>query len=83
MKIGRDKFLHAGVCLVIDVILAVVGLWTPVLRVLFVGGVIGGLKEVYDLMNPETHSADWWDIVADFVGAIIGEVAVAIVTGAI
>lgn len=83
MMIGRDKLLHAGVCLVIDVVLAVVGLWTPFLRVLFVGGVIGGAKEIYDYLNPEAHDADWQDIVADFVGAIIGEVAFAIVTGAI
>lgn len=79
MMIRRDKLLHAGVCLVIDVVLAVVGLWTPFLRVLFVGGVIGGAKELYD-MTHEGHDAEWQDLAADFVGATIGEVLMCMIS---
>lgn len=59
MKIGLDKWLHFGVCLVASII-------HPLLAV---GLALG--KEYGDYCSP-TNKWDWWDILADFVGIVIG-----------
>ena len=73
MRAGKDKFMHAGACFVITIAFAMAGLWNPLQRVIFVGGIIGGAKELYDAMH-DGHDAEWADIAADFTGAIIGEI---------
>ena len=74
--IPRDKLLHIGASFCIELLLAVVlPCWLPWQRAALNVILIGGGKEVYD-MHHEGHDADWRDIVADAVGAIIGEVMV-------
>ena len=78
MRIGRDKLRHAGVCFVLEIALAATGVWNPLQRVVFVAGIIGGAKEIYD-MTHDGHDADWKDIAADAIGAALGEVALALI----
>ena len=75
MQIGKDKFMHAGVCFALEIGFAAAGIWDPFRRVVFVAGIIGGAKEIYD-MTHEGHDAEWADLVADTVGAVAGEIFV-------
>jgi hypothetical protein len=71
-QITRDKYTHAGVCYAIEYTLKDAKPfrnWKPWQRVLFTTIVIGGAKEWYDHNHPSSHSAEWGDIAADFVGA--------------
>jgi heme/copper-type cytochrome/quinol oxidase subunit 4 len=54
---------------------------TPIIGAtsIFVVAVIAALKEVYDYMHPETHTADIWDWVATTLGGIVGFVVVALI----
>lgn len=61
MKIGKDKWQHFGVCLVAAVICP----W------LAVGLAIG--KEYGDSKSPN-NKWDWYDILADGVGVVIGTI---------
>ena len=75
-QITRDKYTHAGVCYAIEYTLKDAKpfcKWKPWQRALFVTGVIGGAKELYDARHPQSHSADWGDIAADAVGAFGAE----------
>lgn len=47
--------------------------WKPWQRVLFNVAVIGGGKEWYDHNHPSAHSAEWGDIAANAVGAVMAE----------
>lgn len=72
--IPRDKMLHAGVSFAIELILAaVLPSWPPWMRAALNVFLIGGGKEVYD-MTHEGHDAEWADLAADAVGAILGEI---------
>ena len=79
MGIGKDKQLHALVCFALDIGLAILGMWNPFQRVVFVA-FVGAAKEVYD-MTHDGHDAEWADFAADIIGAIAGEIAVLILHG--
>ena len=72
--IPRDKLLHAGVSFLIELVLtAVLPSWLPWTRAALNVILIGGGKEIYDKTHPG-HDAEWLDLVADTVGAILGEI---------
>ena len=75
--IPRDKMLHAGVSFAIELVLAaVLPTWLPWTRAALNVILVGGGKEIYDKHHPDSHTADWMDLAAVAVGAILGEVAV-------
>ena len=79
MSIGKDKLLHAGVSFLIELVLAaVLPSWLPWTRAALNVILIGGGKEVYDKTH-EGHDAEWADLAADAVGAILGEIFIAVV----
>ena len=78
MNIPKDKLMHFAVCFALDLSLSLLGLWTPILRFLFVTVGIGGAKEIYDWKHPEAHDADWRDLAADAVGALFAEILFAL-----
>lgn len=78
MTIPKDKLLHFGACFALDAALVLLGLWTPILRFLFVAVGIGGAKEIYDWKHPEAHDADWQDMAADAAGAATAEILAAL-----
>ena len=81
--IPRDKILHFVCSFAIELLLAVcLPAWLPWQRVALNVVLVGGGKEVYDKTH-DGHDADWLDLAADAVGAIIGECAVVIISGAI
>ena len=74
--IPKDKAQHIGASTAVGLVLAEVKpfkKWKPWQRVLFNVIVIGGAKEWYDSRHPSSHSAEWGDIGADFVGAASAE----------
>ena len=79
MGISKDKLLHALVCFTLDIVLAVLGMWNPFQRIVFVA-IVGGVKEVYD-MTHDGHDAEWADFAADIIGAVAGEIVVLILHG--
>ncbi len=79
MGISKDKQLHALVCFALDIVIAILGMWNPFQRVVFVA-LVGAAKEVYD-MTHDGHDAEWADFVADIMGAVAGEIAVLILHG--
>jgi len=77
MNIPKDKLLHAGVSCLIGLLLGVVlPSWLPWTRAALNVVLIGGGKEAYDKRHPDAHDADWRDLLADAVGAIVGEVII-------
>ncbi len=81
MKLPKinDKILHAVVSCVIEIVLAlVIYQWAPWQRFLANIILFGGGKEIYDMMHPDEHDADWYDLAADAVGALSGEVIIAL-----
>ncbi len=82
MKIGNDKLLHFFACLVAEVLFSlIVPVWAPWQRWLFVVVIIGGGKELYDMQHPDEHDAEWQDLAADAVGALVGELVILILKG--
>ncbi len=79
MGIGKDKLLHALVCFALDIVCAVLGMWNPFQRVVFVA-LVGAAKEVYD-MTHDGHDAEWADFAADIIGAVAGEIVVLVLHG--
>lgn len=80
MNIGKDKLLHAGVSFLIELVLAVVlPTWIPWTRASLNVILIGGGKELYDKQHPDKHDAEWADILADAVGAILGEILLVVI----
>jgi hypothetical protein len=70
--IDKDKAQHIGACYAAELTLREMKPfrnWKPWQRVLFTTVVIGGAKEWYDHNHPSSHSAEWGDIAADFIGA--------------
>jgi hypothetical protein len=41
--------------------------------------IIAALKEIYDYLHPESHTADFWDWVATTLGGVVGFVFVALI----
>jgi hypothetical protein len=44
----------------------------------FIVAIVAALKEVYDYMHPESHTADFWDWVATTLGGLVGFIVVAL-----
>ena len=63
------KVLHFIVCMVIVLTADALGLplWAGVL----IACVAAVGKEVYDLQNPDKHTADWADLGADALGILV------------
>lgn len=81
IKIGEDKKLHITCCLLVAAfigsILAVshTALWV-IAFISFISAMLCGLaKEYGDHINPH-NKWDWYDIVADGVGALLGSIIV-------
>lgn len=78
-KIGTDKLLHALVCFVITILVALACHKTG--ETAWVAAAIGGIaaicvgivKEVYDFLTGESFDAQ--DLLADCIGAVAGLVA--------
>ena len=78
--IPRDKILHFAASFAIELVLAaVLPSWLPWMRAALNVILIGGGKELYDKQHPDKHDADWADLAADAVGAIVGEILWAVI----
>lgn len=74
-----DKVLHFAASFAVEIALAVaIPLWFPWARFSANVVVIGGGKELYDYMHPDTHEASFTDLLADAAGALCGEIVVAL-----
>lgn len=67
--IGKDKILHFICCFLIVIIVGVMSL--PVIG-LSAGIIVALLKETYDEFREGGTGWDWKDIIADFIGIILG-----------
>jgi hypothetical protein len=67
-KVPVDKFMHFICGLVIAALL------TPFIGAysILVVAVIAALKEIYDALHPDKHTADIWDWVATVLGGVLG-----------
>ena len=80
MKIETDKILHALACFFVSVVVFVAMFafgfrgWA-VATAAIAAAVVGFAKELWDKMHPESHTAEWADIYADGVGALLALVA--------
>ncbi len=67
-KVPCDKQMHFIGGLVIAALLTpFIGAYSIV-----VVAIIALLKEIYDYMHPESHTADFWDWVATVLGGVVG-----------
>ena len=76
IDVHKDKAQHIGACYAAELTLREMKpfcKWKPWQRVLFTTAVIGGAKEWYDHKHPSNHSAEWGDIAADAIGAVMAE----------
>ena len=79
IKSLNDKVLHFACAFFVEIVLAVaLPFWAPWARFSFNVIIIGGGKELYDMMHSENHDADFKDIVADACGALAAEVVIAL-----
>ncbi len=67
-KVPVDKFLHFTCGFIIAAVL------TPFIGAysILVVAVIAALKEIYDYLHPDKHTADIWDWVATSLGGVLG-----------
>lgn len=73
-KVPADKQMHFLCGLVIAALLTpFIGAYSIV-----VVAIIALLKEIYDYLHPESHTADFWDWVATVLGGLVGFVVVAL-----
>jgi Co/Zn/Cd efflux system component len=73
-KVPADKQMHFIGGLVIAAILTpFIGAYSIV-----VVAIVALLKEVYDFLHPESHTADFMDWVATALGGVVGFVVVAL-----
>ena len=73
-KIGSDKIKHFGLCGFI--VLATGYLGAPL--AFLVAMVVGFVKEIHDQFFKENSPFSWADILADFIGATVGALALVI-----
>lgn len=74
MKIALDKKKHFGITWYL---MTLVGVWMLVLGVIVdIVAILG--KEYYDYKHPESHTADWSDVLAGFVGMFAGILTIAL-----
>lgn len=82
MKIGKDKFLHAIVCLGATVTIGLLMFWQGKVASCFCGGLFAlglGLGKEYGDSKASGNKWDNWDIVADCVGIVLGIVPLLII----
>lgn len=74
-KIPCDKQMHMLCGFIIAAVL------TPLIGFYAVAvvAIIALLKEIYDALHPDKHTADFWDWVATTLGGLVGFVAVALI----
>jgi hypothetical protein len=67
-KVPCDKQMHFTCGFIIAAVL------TPFIGAasVFIVAIIAALKEVYDYMHPDKHTADIWDWVATSLGGVLG-----------
>ena len=67
---GYDKFLHMTVGFIIMILFRIFfpSIWTIGIPTAII---IGTFKELYDLYLAKKHQADWWDLIATTIGALI------------
>lgn len=68
MKINRDKLLHFAVCAFLTAMLKLI---MPMWIVIFAVSVVAVVKEIRDNVTGKGN-AEWCDLLADFIGIIIG-----------
>ena len=73
-KVPCDKQMHFTCVFIIAAVL------TPFIGAasVFIVAIIAALKEVYDYMHPDKHTADFMDWVATTLGGVVGFVVVAL-----
>jgi hypothetical protein len=73
-KVPCDKQMHFVCGFIIAAVL------TPFIGAysILVVAIIAALKEIYDYMHPDKHTADIWDWVATTLGGVVGFVVVAL-----
>lgn len=74
-RVPADKQMHFICGFIIAVVL------TPFIGFYSVAivAIIAALKEIYDYMHPESHTADIWDWVATTLGGLVGFVVVSLI----
>jgi hypothetical protein len=71
-KVAEDKFMHIVCGFIIAAVLTpFIGFYSVV-----VVAIIAALKEIYDYLHPESHTADFWDWVATTLGGVVGFVLI-------
>jgi hypothetical protein len=74
-RVPADKQAHALAGFIIAAVLTpFIGLYAVV-----VVAIIAALKEIYDALHPDSHTADFWDWVATTLGGLVGFVVVALI----
>ena len=74
-KVPVDKFLHFICGFIIAAVLTpFIGFYAVV-----VVAIIALLKEIYDDVNKETHTADVWDLLVTIVGGVLGFALITII----
>lgn len=83
----NDKFLHAAFYIVLAIAwflplkYTISNLQYPIYAVVLLGTTaFGGLMELLQHFCTLTRSGEWLDLAADFVGALIGVIIIAIIT---
>jgi heme/copper-type cytochrome/quinol oxidase subunit 4 len=73
-KVPCDKQMHFICGFIIAAVL------TPFIGAasVFIVAIIAALKEIYDFLHPDKHTADIWDWVATTLGGVVGFVVVAL-----
>jgi hypothetical protein len=74
-KVPVDKFMHFICGFIIAAVLTpFIGFYAVV-----VVAIIALLKEIYDALHPDSHTADFWDWVATTLGGVVGFVIIALI----
>ena len=71
MSIGKDKFLHAGVCFVATIVISIATYWLGQAGSIISGSLFAlglGLGKEYGDSKAKGNKWDWWDVLADCVG---------------
>ena len=71
-KVPVDKFLHFICGFIIAAVLTpFIGFYAVVIV-----AIIAALKEIYDYLHPESHTADFWDLIVTVLGGALGFVLI-------
>ena len=75
--LGWDKLQHAVAYALLSILVAqYLHIYTHIWKTVFYAGCLailyGGLMEVLQLMMQAGRLAEWWDLVADIIGALTG-----------